>query len=170
MLIINMRIRIDTSRTFFNMMLDRVIHAPVNLYFDVTPVGRILGIFNFNLQAVEGILYLQFQEFLMLLINTFLILMMTVIVIPQMAIVLILMIYKCYSFFYYMKPAIKESERLAQSTGAPIFALSKQTFSGISIIRAFGKQGEFTQRFLDLLHQDILFYDLSLGVQAFNMW
>ena len=60
MLLINMRMRIDTSRTFFNMMLDRVIHAPVNLYFDVTPVGRILGIFNFNLQAVEGILYLQF--------------------------------------------------------------------------------------------------------------
>lgn len=49
MLVINMRMRINTSRTFFNMMLERVMHAPVNLYFDVTPVGRILGIFNFNL-------------------------------------------------------------------------------------------------------------------------
>lgn len=49
MLGINMRIRIDSSRTFFNMMLNRVVHAPVNLYFDITPVGRILGIFNFNL-------------------------------------------------------------------------------------------------------------------------
>jgi hypothetical protein len=49
MLVINMRMRINTSRTFFNMMLERVMHAPINLYFDVTPVGRILGIFNFNL-------------------------------------------------------------------------------------------------------------------------
>ena len=49
----------------------------------------------------------------MLLMNTFLILMTTVIVIPYMVIVLALMLYKCYTFFYYMKPAIKESERLA---------------------------------------------------------
>jgi len=87
-----------------------------------------------------------------------------------MIVVLAVMIYKCYTFFYYMKPAVKESERLAQSTGAPIFALSKSTLSGISIIRAFGKEAEFNQNFLDLLHKDILFYDLSLGVQAFNMW
>lgn len=60
MLFVNMKMRISSSRMFFNMMLDRVIHAPINLYFDITPVGRILGNFNFNLQAVEGILYLQF--------------------------------------------------------------------------------------------------------------
>jgi len=63
MLVVNMKMRISSSQIFFNMMLDRVMHAPVNLYFDVTPIGRILGNFNFNLQAVEGILYLQFQEF-----------------------------------------------------------------------------------------------------------
>ena len=82
MLLLNMRMRIDTSRTFFNMMLDRVVHAPVNLYFDITPVGRILGNFNFNLQAVEGILYLQFQEFFQTVINTCIVLVMTVMVLP----------------------------------------------------------------------------------------
>ena len=51
-----------------------------------------------------------------------------------------------------------------------MFALSKQTFTGMSVIRAFGKESEFNQNFIDLLHKDILFYDLSLGVQAYNMW
>ena len=49
MLVVNMKMRISSSRVFFNMMLERVMHAPVNLYFDVTPIARILGNFNFNL-------------------------------------------------------------------------------------------------------------------------
>ncbi len=90
-------------------------------------------------------------------------------VIPQIGFVLIFMVYKCYTFFYYMKPAIKESERLAQSTGAPIFALAKSSFNGISVIRAFGKQNECTETFLQAVHKDILFFDLNLAIQAFNM-
>jgi len=45
-LIFNTQMRINTSRKFFNMMLERVVQAPINLYFDITPIGRILNYFG----------------------------------------------------------------------------------------------------------------------------
>lgn len=43
--VFNCEMQIKTSTTFFNMMLDRMMRAPVNLYFDVTPPSRIVGCF-----------------------------------------------------------------------------------------------------------------------------
>ena len=34
-------------------MITRVVHAPVNLYFDVTPLGRILNKFSKDLNNIE---------------------------------------------------------------------------------------------------------------------
>ena len=39
------------------MMLERIVEAPINLYFDVTPVGRIINYFGTDLSVVEGGLY-----------------------------------------------------------------------------------------------------------------
>lgn len=89
---------------------------------------------------------------------------MTVYVVPQMLIVIAFMVYKCYTFYFYMQPATKESERLQKSTQGPILSLSKSTLNGISVIRAFGKQNQFNEALLSLLHHDILFSDLNNGV------
>lgn len=35
-------------------MINRVMEAPVNLYFDVTPVGRIMNKFSKDLNAIES--------------------------------------------------------------------------------------------------------------------
>jgi len=35
-------------------MIDKILHAPVNLYFDVTPVGRILNKFSKDLNGLEA--------------------------------------------------------------------------------------------------------------------
>ena len=35
-------------------MLSRVLNAPVNLYFDVTPIGRILNKFSKDLNEIES--------------------------------------------------------------------------------------------------------------------
>lgn len=34
-------------------MIERVIAAPINLYFDVTPIGRILNKFSKDLNIIE---------------------------------------------------------------------------------------------------------------------
>jgi len=38
-------------------MLDRIVRAPVNLFFDITPLGRVLTNFGTDLKVVEGGLY-----------------------------------------------------------------------------------------------------------------
>ena len=35
-------------------MMDRISNAPINLYFDITPVSRILGYFNEDLGLVDS--------------------------------------------------------------------------------------------------------------------
>ena len=99
-----------------------------------------------------------------MIMNTIQVLWMVIAVVPQMLFVLAFMVYKCYTFYFYMQPASKQSERLKKSTNGPILGLSKSTLNGISVIRAFGKQKEFNDAFLNLLHQDVLFSDISHGV------
>jgi len=47
-------------------MLERVMQAPINLYYDITPIGRIQTRFTKDLGAVEGQFYYILQEFLTL--------------------------------------------------------------------------------------------------------
>lgn len=108
------------------------------------------------------------QEFAFMLMHTLQVLWMVVDVVPHMVAILAFMVFKCYKFYYYMQPAIKQSERLKKSTNGPILGLSKSTLNGMSVIRAFGKEKEFNDNFLNLLHQDILFSDLSNGIQAYD--
>lgn len=39
----------NTKKRFHSMMLEKVINAPINLYYDVTPVPRLLSYFNRDL-------------------------------------------------------------------------------------------------------------------------
>lgn len=52
-----MEMKARASLKFFTEMLDRVMTAPINLYFDVTPIGLIQSKFTKDLGAVEGEFY-----------------------------------------------------------------------------------------------------------------
>lgn len=39
---INQGLLRNTKRNFHDMMLDKIMNAPINLYFDVTPISRIV--------------------------------------------------------------------------------------------------------------------------------
>jgi hypothetical protein len=41
--------KVTTQGNLYKMMIDSITNAPVNLYFDVTPVSRILNYFNVDL-------------------------------------------------------------------------------------------------------------------------
>jgi hypothetical protein len=51
---LKMDMKTKASLKFFVEMLDRVMAAPINLYFDVTPIGSIQTRFGKDLGAVEG--------------------------------------------------------------------------------------------------------------------
>ena len=81
-LIFNTHMQLKTSHIFFNMMLERIVQAPINLYFDITPIGRILNNFGTDLAVVEGGLYQHIQEFAIVIVNTLFVVVIVVLVVP----------------------------------------------------------------------------------------
>jgi hypothetical protein len=61
LILVKIKLKMDmktrASLKFFTEMLDRVMGAPINLYFDVTPIGQIQTRFGRDLGAVEGQFY-----------------------------------------------------------------------------------------------------------------
>lgn len=43
----------SAAKSIHKHMLNRVINAPINLYFDITPIGRILNRFSKDLSIME---------------------------------------------------------------------------------------------------------------------
>ena len=52
----------SASRKYFQQVLDKVMQAPINLYFDTTPIAKIQSRFSKDLQAVEGPIYNLMQD------------------------------------------------------------------------------------------------------------
>lgn len=50
-------------------MIQRIVHAPVNLYFDVTPIGKSLNKFSKDLNQLETELGYQLGTMLALIYN-----------------------------------------------------------------------------------------------------
>lgn len=51
------KLEVKIKNAYFQKLLDRLIKAPVNLYFDITPVARVLGYFNEDLSAMDESLF-----------------------------------------------------------------------------------------------------------------
>lgn len=49
----NDQIKIETENKFFAMMIEKIIHAPINLYFDVTPSSRIIRSFQHDIRGFD---------------------------------------------------------------------------------------------------------------------
>lgn len=47
------QLEVKIQNEYFQKLLDRLIKAPVNLFFDITPVARVLGYFNEDLSQMD---------------------------------------------------------------------------------------------------------------------
>lgn len=59
---LNFTMEISTQTSFFTSILDKMMHAPINLYHDITPMGRIFGYFYEDMEALDSKMYLRCQE------------------------------------------------------------------------------------------------------------
>jgi len=50
-------------------LLERVLKAPINLFFDVTPIGKILNRFSNDLNVLDGSLMDSICHFIGMLVN-----------------------------------------------------------------------------------------------------
>lgn len=120
-------------------MIERVLHAPVNLYFDVTPIGRILNKFSKDLNGLETQIGWYMSATLS---NLFMLVQVIAVAIAAVKwIGLILPFVLIVSCCYVMKAtkANTETQRLFSTTNSPILSYLGETVQGTSTIRAFNR-------------------------------
>lgn len=124
-------------------MISKVLDAPVNLYFDVTPIGAILNRFSKDLNQLEtqqGFLISSISQSVILLIQI-----LAVAVYSSYWILLIVPVFAfmCLRLVNQTIRALQETSRLFSTTKSPLLSHMSETQSGSSTIRAFERQKSF---------------------------
>lgn len=134
---------LKASKVLHNELIAKVLNAPINLYFDVTPIGKILNRFSKDLAIIDEQIFWDFGTFLAQLYQAFAALLVAALVVPYIIIVIVIFIGTGYWLFRYSMKGYKDCYRLSQVSMSPILSFFQETFSGGTVIRAFGKDEEF---------------------------
>ena len=137
-------------------MVDRVFKAPVNLFFDVTPIGTILNKFSKDLSMLQGCLrcdvggaYYSIYQ----LISIFSVAAYTVPAVVTMFPVLLLILILLYRNSI---AATKEMSRIESVTRSPLLSYLSEVISGNQTIRAFQKESQFIEHNNELLNKNMV--------------
>ncbi|EQC32351.1 hypothetical protein SDRG_10098 [Saprolegnia diclina VS20] len=134
------------SKSLHQRLFTKVLSAPVNTFFDLTPVGRILNRFSSDLDQVDsqlpffGILFLQFL---------FQILAVAVVCAATSPFILILylpLFYLFYKIQVYYNVSSGDLKRMDSTTRSPVVNLISETINGLSTIRAFRMSSVFAAK------------------------
>ncbi len=143
-------------------MLTRVLHAPCSFY-DSTPQGRILNRFSSDVNQVDHTLPFAMNEVFGGLVDTIIIFAMVFIAIRPVSISIISLIffgslYLMVQAFYV--PVSRQARRLTAINRSMLLAHCAETAAnnlGASIVRAFWKVPQFTEKTNELIDTDSLF-------------
>ncbi|GAB9468896.1 Abc transporter c family member 2 [Globisporangium polare] len=134
-----------SSKNLHNELFRRVLAAPVNRYFDVTPVGRILNRFSNDLDQLDAALPQQYQATLQnvsqllgaLAVSSVSSYWIGVSYVPMFGVFLVVTLY--------FQQTSREVKRLEGVTRTPVYSLFGETLTGLHTIRAFKMQHAFVK-------------------------
>ncbi|KAI9346785.1 P-loop containing nucleoside triphosphate hydrolase protein [Zopfochytrium polystomum] len=139
----------NAARKMHKSMLKSVMRAPM-AWFDVTPVGRITNRFAQDIRTVDEMVVGSFVQFFTNLGSALATLGVICSVTPLF---LVLVVPVGITFYllqnYYLKTS-REMKRLNSVANSPIYSLAGTTISGAAVIRSFGKQHVYFDKFSDL--------------------
>lgn len=121
-------------------MLRRVIKAPINLYFDVTPIGRIMNKFSRDLSSIET---QQSWMMGMTFANVFILIQVLSIAIYAVNFIVIILPFVVILSYIIVKKSsigIRESVKLMSITKSPLLSYLGESIAGSSTIRAYKRQ------------------------------
>ncbi|KAF0711400.1 hypothetical protein As57867_005279, partial [Aphanomyces stellatus] len=132
------------SENMHNELLRCVLRAPVNQYFDVTPVGRILNRFARDLDIVDSVL----PNLLLDMLQTGSVVLGALVVCVTASVYIALSYIPILVVFYvageFFKKSSRELKRLEGVSRSPVFSSFAETLDGIQTIRAFNMERHFT--------------------------
>jgi len=136
---------IRSARNLHDELFRRVLRAPVNRYFDVTPVGRILNRFSNDLDQMDSVLPQQYQITFQNLSMCISCLVVSAIASYWIGVSYVPAIAMFLLAGQYFNKTSREVKRLEGISRTPVFNLVGETLNGLQTIRAFNMQGNFVE-------------------------
>ena len=103
-------------------MIDRVLNAPINLYFDTTPIGRIINRFTKDMSLLETVILYVLGTTLSTLYQLLAVMLMAVMVIPWIGLFFPIVAMILHSFYKNAICAKKEVQRIESVTKSPLLS------------------------------------------------
>ncbi|CAK4290378.1 unnamed protein product [Aphanomyces euteiches] len=141
------------SRTLHSKLFKKVIHAPVNTFFDVTPVGRVLNRFASDLDQVDSIL-----PYFSVLTLQFGFQIAAVLVVCATTSPYILIVYVPLRIQAFYSSTSSELKRMETITRTPVINIISETINGLSTIRAFDMTRSFATKSREVLDHNLSFF------------
>ncbi|KAJ3128402.1 hypothetical protein HK100_009178 [Physocladia obscura] len=125
--------------------LSRIIRAPT-LFFDTTPLGRIMNRFSKDQDSIDSSLPDAFRSFLSTFSNAISTFALIIYATPIFAAVLFPVLVGYYFVQNLYRATSRELKRLDSISRSPLYANFGATIAGLSTIRAYGEQSRFIVR------------------------
>ena len=118
-------------------MIHSIFRAPINLYFDVTPIGRILNKFSKDLSTTERDLHWEIGTLLAIVYQTISIFIVAFLVVKWIVLIIPIITYIAYKLYKRTIRSMRETTRIESLTKSPLLSFFSETFNGASTIRTF---------------------------------
>ena len=148
-------------------MLARLFKAPINLYYDVTPSGKILNRFGGDVHAIRHMTHMT-GCFVDAGMRIFQCLFLSLSIMPIVGFVFPLVFFLIYKVYSYFINASREVERLKSTAESPVISFLGESIHGTSTIRAFGKESEFEKKNLANMNKVLLSWQWLRGVYCWS--
>ena len=155
------------NKTLHNKMLNKIIHAPINLFHDIVPIGQIVNRLTFDLDKCKAI-----SKLLNLVLRSFFMLVTSIVVCFHyssfsLLSALVMIIFGIFITNYYIS-AGRNLNRLDGISRAPIVTCFSETFSGAKIIKSFKREENLKNRLFTFLHN--YYYVIAFKFGAGNWY
>ena len=141
-----------------------VLNAPINLFFDITPIGKILNRFSKDLAIVDEKLCYNYGSFLSCFYYALSALLVASVAVPWIMVVIAVFLFFGLWLFNYSMKAYKDCYRIETVAWSPVLSFFKETISGNTVIRAFGKEKEFLEHSNYLINRATIANQITNGV------
>jgi ABC-type multidrug transport system fused ATPase/permease subunit len=116
-----------SARIAHNYILKHVMQAPINLFYDVTPIGKILNRFSKDLQVLDNSLCFNMGSFLAQGYNALAALVVATIAVRWILVAVLFMIVSGVCLFKFVLTGYKDLNRIESVTKSPMLSLLQET-------------------------------------------
>ncbi|CAJ1067622.1 canalicular multispecific organic anion transporter 1 [Xyrichtys novacula] len=133
---------VNASRILHSRLLNNILRVPM-LFFDTTPIGRVVNRFAKDIFTVDEAIPQSFRSWLLCLLGVLGTLFVICLATPFFTIIIIPLAVVYFFVQRFYVATSRQLRRLDSVSRSPIYSHFSETVSGLSVIRAYGHQERF---------------------------